>query len=328
MPRQARLDAPGILHHVMVRGIEGCPIFLDDRDRQDFVSRIGQLVEKTGTKVVAWVLMDNHIHLLLFSGPQGISQFMRRLLTGYAIRYNLKYRRSGHLFQNRYKSIVCEEDTYLVELVRYIHLNPLRAGIVKSVEELEQYPWCGHGALTGRRKSDWQETDDVLKRFSEERRKGIRVYRKFIEEGKEQGKRLDLVGGGLIRSLGGWSQVLSLRDSRKGLQHDARILGGGDFVQDILREADRNLRRQLKLGERQRSIDEVIKRMCEEERVSEEELRKGGQRREVSRLRAKISSHLSHGLGIPMAEIARHTGVCASAVVKAIRKMETTNHNS
>ena len=328
MPRQARLDAPGILHHVMVRGIEGCPIFVDDRDRQDFVSRIGQLVEKTGTKIVAWVLMDNHIHLLLFSGPQGISQFMRRLLTGYAIRYNLKYRRSGHLFQNRYKSIVCEEDAYLVELVRYIHLNPLRAGIVKNVEELEQYPWCGHGALTGRRKSDWQETDYVLKRFSEERRKGIRVYRKFIEEGKEQGKRLDLVGGGLIRSLGGWSQVLSLRDSRKGLQHDARILGGGDFVQDILREANRNLRRQLKLGERQRSIDEVIKRMCEEERVSEEELRKGGQRREVSRLRAKISSHLSHGLGIPMAEIARHTGVCASAVVKAIRKMETTNHNS
>ncbi len=140
MPRQARLDAPGILHHVMVRGIEGCPIFLDDRDRQGFVSRISQLVQKTGTKVLAWALMDNHIHLLIFSGPQGILQFMRRLLTGYAIRYNLRYRRSGHLFQNRYRSIVCEEDPYLLELARYIHLNPLRAGIVKSVGELEQRP--------------------------------------------------------------------------------------------------------------------------------------------------------------------------------------------
>ena len=83
--------------------------------------------------------------------------------------------------------------------------------------------------------------------------------------------------GGLIRSLGGWSQVLSLRESRKELEHDARILGGGDFVQDILRDTDRNLRRQLKLGERKRSIDQVIKRMCEEEGIREGELRNGGQ---------------------------------------------------
>jgi len=328
MPRQARLDAPGILHHVMVRGIEGCPIFLDDQDRQNFVSRISQLVEKTGTRVLAWTLIGNHLHLLIFSGSQGISKFMRRLLTGHAVRYNLRHHRSGHLFQNRYKSIVCEEGPYLLELVRYIHLNPLRAGMVKSIEELERYPWCGHGVLTGRRKNDWQETDYVLKQFSEERGKAIRGYRKFIEEGKQQGRRLELVGGGQIRSLGGWSQVLSLRDSKKGLKHDARILGGGDFVQDILKDADRSLRRQLKLGERRGSIDRVIKRMCEGEGIREEELRNGGQRRKVSRLRAKISSHLSHEMGIPMAEIARHVGVCGSAVVKAIQKMESAKQYS
>lgn len=328
MPRQARLDAPGILHHVMVRGIEGCPIFLGDQDRQDFVSRISELVEITGTKVLAWTLMDNHVHLLIFSGSLGISKFMRRLLTGHAIRYNLKYHRSGHLFQNRYKSIVCEEDPYLLELVRYIHLNPLRAGIVKGMEELDRYPWCGHGVLTGRRMNDWQETEYVLKQFSEKRGKAIRGYRKFMEEGKQQGRRLDLVGGGLIRSLGGWSQVVSLRDSKKDLKHDARILGGGDFVEDILRDADRSLRRQLKLGERRRSTDQVIKRMCEEKGIREEELRNGGQRREVSRLRAKISLHLSHELGIPMAEIARHVGVCGSAVIKAIQKAESADQYS
>src|SRR5512139_2100194 len=100
MPRQARLDAPGVLHHVMVRGIEGIQIFLEDQDRQDFVSRTSELVQKTETKVLAWVLMDNHLHLLIFSGPKGISKFMRCLLTSHAIRYNLKYHRSGHLFQN------------------------------------------------------------------------------------------------------------------------------------------------------------------------------------------------------------------------------------
>ncbi len=104
---------------------------------------------------------------------------------------------------------------------------------------------------------------------------------------------------------------------------NARIFGGGDFVQDILREADRSQRRQLKLGERRRSTDEVIKRMCEEEGIREEELRNGGQRREVSRLRAKISSHLCHEMGIPMAEIARHVGVCGSAILKAIQRMES-----
>jgi len=217
--------------------------------------------------------------------------------------------------------MVCEEDSYLLELVRYIHLNPIRAGIVKSIEELEGYPWCGHGVLTARVKNDWQETEYVLRQFSEERRKAIRSYREFMEEGKQQGRRLDLVGGGLIRSLGSWSQVLSLRGPGKDLGHDARILGGEDFVRDILREADRGLRRQLRLGERKRSVDQVIKRMCEEEGVREEELRNGGQRREVSRLRAKISWHLSHEMGIPMAEIARNVGVCGSAVVKAIQKM-------
>ena len=107
MPRQARLDAPGTLYHVMIRGIERSPIFKDGQDRQDFVSRTGILAQETGTKILAWVLMRNPVHLLFFSGPTGISQFMRRLLTGYALRYNRRHRRNGHLFQNRYKSIIC-----------------------------------------------------------------------------------------------------------------------------------------------------------------------------------------------------------------------------
>ena len=114
MPRQARLDAPGTLHHVMLRGIEKSTLFRDDEDRKDFLARVGDLTEKTKTRILAWVLMDNHVHFLLISGPEGISSFMRKLLTGYAIRFNRKHQRSGHLFQNRYKSIVCEKDPYLL----------------------------------------------------------------------------------------------------------------------------------------------------------------------------------------------------------------------
>jgi hypothetical protein len=256
----------------------------------------------------------------MFSGVQGIAKFMRRLLTGYAVWYNRKYHRRGHLFQNRYKSIICEEEPYLLELVRYIHLNALRAGVVKSMEELDRYAWSGHGVLIGRRKNDWQERDYVLRQFGETKGRAVRGYRRFMGEGVAQGRRDDLVGGGLVRSLGGWSRVLSLRGKGKEkISHDVRILGGEDFVGQILKEADKRLRRQLRLGGREDAIGRVIKGLCKEEGIEEEELRNGGKRRKVSEVRSKISYRLSHEMGIPFAEIARHVGVCTSAVAKAVR---------
>ena len=322
MPRQARLDAPGTLHHVMIRGIESSPIFKDDQDRQDFIFRTGMVARETGTRILAWVLMRNHVHLLFFSGPSGISKFMRRLLTGYALRYNRRHRRNGHLFQNRYKSIICEEGSYLLELVRYIHLNPLRAATVKSMGELDQYPWSGHRVLMGKGRNDWQEREYVLHQFHEKEGKAIRAYRRFMEEGKDQGRRPELVGGGLIRSLGGWSQVLPLGGSRETIEHDGRILGSGDFVAEIIREAEKKVRRYLRVSEMKTSIDHAIKEICRKEGIAEQELRMGVRTRKFSRVRAKISYYLSHEFGVSRAEIARQLGVCTSAIAKAIQNME------
>jgi len=322
MPRQARLDAPGTLHHVMIRGIERSPIFKDDQDRGDFISRMGMLVQQTGTKILAWALMRNHVHLLFFSGPTGISKFMRRLLTGYALRYNRRHRRSGHLFQNRYKSIICEEESYLLELVRYIHLNPLRASVVKSMGGLDHYPWSGHRVLMGKGKNDWQEREYVLHQFHKREGRAIRSYRKYMEEGKDQGRRSELVGGGLIRSLGGWSQVLPLGSSREKMEHDCRILGSGDFVAEIIREADKKVRRYLRASEMKSSIDNAIKEICLKEGVGEQELRMGVRTRKYSGVRAKIAYYLSHEFGVSRAEIARQLGVCTSAIAKAIRDLE------
>lgn len=133
MPRLARLDALGVLQHVIARGIGRREIFTDDKDRQSFLDRLGGILGETNTECFAWALIPNHFHLLVRTGLAPLSQVMRRLLTGHAVVFNRRHRRSGHLFQNRYKSVVCEEDPYLLELVRYIHLNPLRAGIVKKV---------------------------------------------------------------------------------------------------------------------------------------------------------------------------------------------------
>jgi len=111
MPRKSRIDAPGELHHVIVRGIERKKIFKDDTDRDKFLERLELIFADTGTVCLAWSLIPNHFHLLLRTGSVPISTVMRRLLTGYALYFNRRYRRSGHLFQNRYKSILCQEDS-------------------------------------------------------------------------------------------------------------------------------------------------------------------------------------------------------------------------
>ena len=120
MPRKARIDAPGALHHIIVRGIEKRQIFRDHADRQNLVKRLGDILGESQTPCYAWALLPNHFHLLLKTGYTPIATIMRRLLTGYAVYFNRRHRRWGHLFQNRYKSILCQENNYLLELVRYM----------------------------------------------------------------------------------------------------------------------------------------------------------------------------------------------------------------
>jgi REP element-mobilizing transposase RayT len=140
-------------------------IVYGDQDRREFVSRLGKLASETGASIYAWALVTNHAHILLSSGPAGLAKFMRRFLTGYADSYNLRHRRQGHLFQNRYRSIVCDGDRYFAELVSHIHLNPLRVKLVADLKELEKYAYCGHGVILGTIRNEWQDRDSVLSRF-------------------------------------------------------------------------------------------------------------------------------------------------------------------
>ena len=149
MPRKARIDAPGSLHHIIVRGIERRKIFYDDEDRNGFLERLAVVLTETSTPCFAWALIPNHVHILLKTGVTPIATVMRRLLTGYAVSFNRRHRRHGQLFQNRYKSILCQEDLYLLELVRYIHLNPLRARLVEDLKALDRYAYGGHSVMMG-----------------------------------------------------------------------------------------------------------------------------------------------------------------------------------
>jgi len=318
MPRQARLDTPGTLHHVIIRGIEKKPIVDDIKDNKEFVFRMGVLSTEEKTTIYAWALMTNHAHILLRSGPGGLSKFMRRFLTGYAIYNNHRHKRHGHLFQNRYKSIVCEEEAYFQELVRYIHLNPLRANRVPNMSKLDGYPWCGHAVIMGRRKQDWQDRVYVLRRFGKKEKAAKNNYRRYVQEGISLGARPELVGGGLIRSLGGWSNVISMRRHGDRDLSDERILGNGDFVDQIIKEADNRIKRQLPESSQQKIIVKIMQEICEKKEVNLKELRSGSRRRFVSEARRIVACRLVKDHGIPLSEIARSVGVSASAVSKMI----------
>ena len=235
-------------------------------------------------------------------------------MTGYVVNYNRRHKRYGHLFQNRYKSIICEDDPYLLELTRYIHLNPLRARIVKNLKELMGYQWCGHSAIVGRVKREWQDTDTVLAYFGKRRKRAIEKYEDFVEEGIEAGSRPELVGGGLIRSLGGWSQVLSLRRVGSKVFSDERILGSSEFVNNVIADAEEKAKETLRLTLKISDLPSLAMEVCEEEGVDEAGLRSGLRKREVVKSRRIFSQIAVKKMGYSGADVARFLGINTSAV--------------
>ena len=260
--------------------------------------------------------------MLVRTGNQPLSRNMRRLLTGYAINFNRRHRRYGHLFQNRYKSIICEDDPYLLELTRYIHLNPLRAGILANKKDLDTYPWTGHSAIVGKHKRGWQDTDTSLAYFGKRRREAILGYNRFVEQGITQGKRKELVGGGLIRSLGGWSQVLSLRRRGEKVASDQRILGSSEFVKTLLEEVSEREKEALRFGTNLTDLASLARQLSRDEGITEEELKSGSRRSKISKARRLFCQLSVVKMGYPGAQVARLLGVSTSAVVRAANSEE------
>lgn len=238
MPRQARIDIPDSLYHIIARGIERRKIFKNEFDYEDFLRRLDHGLKRTGNKCLAYSLLGNHFHLLILRGQRPLAELMRRLLTGYAVNFNLRNRRVGHLFQNRYKAILCDYDAYVLELVAYIHLNPLRAGLVESLRDLRKYRWCGHGALMGDFRASFLAHAEVLENFGNDLEKARKNYEVFIGERVGKYKKGELSAGGLKRSQGGIATLSVRREEEKELS-DARILGDGDFVETVLNLKER-----------------------------------------------------------------------------------------
>ena len=318
MPRKARIDAPGALHHIIARGIVRKRVFNDDADRDFFIERLGKIIKESQTQCFAWALIPNHFHLLLKTGPTPISTVMKRLLTGYAMHYNRKHNRCGHLFQNRYKSILCQEDSYLLELVRYIHLNPLRARLIPSMKELDRYAYCGHAVLMGKVAAEWQDTGYIVRLFDAHLSTARRKYRSFVQNGITDGKRDDLVGGGLIRSAGGWTEVKALRRINAFQKGDERILGDGDFVQSVLSEAKEAYDRKYKLAAKGMGIDDIAREAAEIFGIDPDLIWKKGKQSKIVKARSLLCYWATDGLGISQSALSKRLELSASAVSTAV----------
>lgn len=322
MPRTTRIDAPDALHHIIIRGIERKKIFRDDTDRDNFLDRLGEILVDTRTACFAWALIPNHVHLLLKTGSLPLATVMRRLLTGYAVSFNLRHRRHGQLFQNRYKSILCQEDPYLLELVRYIHLNPLRAKIVSELKSLDRYPYSGHSIVMGKRMNDWQDVEYILGLFDIKLSTARRRYRAFVQKGLREGRRPDLVGGNLIRSAGGWSIVKATRKNIVRLKGDERILGDADFVERVLESNNERLSRRYKLESRGYDFDWLIERVSLLSGMKPKEILSKGKYPQTVKARSLLCFWATRELGISTVKLAKKLNLSQPSVSTSAKRGE------
>jgi putative transposase len=209
-----------------------------------------------------------------------------------------------------------------LELVRYIHLNPLRAKIVTTLKELDRYRWCGHSILMGKGKNDWQDIDTVFRFFGQKVSSARKQYHLFVEKGIALGKRPELTGGGLIRSCGGWKALKSLRKLGIHQNSDERILGDSDFVESVLERQDEQLERHYRLQAQGYDFDKVVDRVAQLFKMRQQEILIPGKQPERVSARSLVCYWAVKELGMNGTAVAKLLGIIQSPVSRAVQRGE------
>jgi hypothetical protein len=213
-----------------------------------------------------------------------------------------------------------EEEPYFLELVRYLHLNPLRAGVVANMRALVNYPYCGHGSLVGKREILWQDNTAVLRRLAPQLSRARALYRAFVAGGVPLGRRPELMGGGLIRSAGGWTAAATLRRGREGYAGDERILGDSEFVETVREEIERAETSRLRGRWHAVTATDLIARVAAAEGISVERLLGSSRARILSRVRQGIAYLWIEELGRSGRALARDLHLRPESIYYAARE--------
>lgn len=290
MARKPRVHYPGALYHVMLRGNGGQDIFFEDADRYRFYLLLQEGTARYGHRIHAFCLMSNHVHLAIQVADVSLSRIMQNIGFRYTRWINWRRGGSGHLFQGRFKAVLVDADSYLLELTRYIHLNPVRAGIVQSPEN---YPWSGHRAYLGHDAIPWLTTDWVLSQFVADPAQARGAFRDFVEEGKAEGHRREFHSGGVSES---------------------RILGNDTFIDSVLVQAEGRPPQRIRLKD-------ILAAVCREYGIEETDLTIVGKYRNLSEARG-MAAWLALELGCgTVAELGKITGRDASTLSTVARKL-------
>jgi putative transposase len=288
MPRKPRIHFPGALYHVILRGNAGEPVFFDDADRYRFYLLLQEGIVRFGYRVHAFCCMTNHIHIALQVGSVSLSRIMQNLALRYTSGINRKYRRTGHLFQGRYNAILLDADSYLLELVRYIHLNPVRARMVKQPDE---YIWSGHHVYLGKEELPWLTTEWVLSLFSSNISAARKAYDDYVLEGTDEPRRPEFHFG-LV---------------------EGRILGDDRFADEALMKANQ-LRQPA-------SLEEILEEVCQGYGLSRSELSAAGKSRPQAEARAVSALLVRESVNCTLTELGRFLNREVTALSQAARRL-------
>jgi putative transposase len=285
MPRLPRLHAPGAVYHVTARGNHRNDIFFKHADRQLLDDIMAHALERTGARIHAYCWMTNHLHLLVQVADQPLGRFMQRVGTRFARAIQKELSTTGHLFENRYHALLVDVDSYFLELLRYIHLNPVRARIVTSPE---QYRWSSHRVYLGKTTQSWVHTEFGLRLFAQEENRARSLYRAFIEERIDAQHPLD-------------AHPL-----------ERRVLGDDSFLNRLSIPTLKRLPR--------RTLEDVIAEICATYNVTDAQLRSSNQHRKLTQARALIAIRAIEEQIATLSEVARHLNRSASALSRAMER--------
>jgi REP-associated tyrosine transposase len=291
MARKPRLHVAGGLYHVIWRGNEQRDIFFDDEDRERFYALLSEGVERFGYRVHGFCLMTNHVHLALQAGKDPLSRPLQNLAFRYTQALNRKLGRVGHLFQGRYQALLVDHDAYLLELVRYVHLNPVRSRLVRDPAE---YRWSAHRAYLGRVALSWLTTESVLGQLGGSLGVARRRYARFVAEGIGQGHRPELYGG----------------------EEDSRVIGDERFVEQLNRQAV------LVQARGRVSLDGLVAHVCAGYRLDEAALRAPGRQRIAAQARALVGWLVLQTKAATLAAVALRFGREASGLGRQVARLE------
>ncbi|MCG8432692.1 MAG: transposase, partial [Gammaproteobacteria bacterium] len=308
----------------MGRGLERQYIFESSIDKRDFLARFGDSLDRRDAQCLAWALMSNHYHFLLRVGQAPLSKLMASALGGYASSYNRRHRRCGYVFQNRYKSILVDKDSYFLELVRYIHLNPVVACMVRNVDELEMYPWAGHAGMLNKHRQEWHSVDATLTNFGSTPRRARSAYRRFLKKGESCScsQNTDFSGGGLIRSYGGWQGIGRLRKEHISCIGDERILGPSEFIESALKQDNLSTERSTALAKQGWDIDKLAEWVCDLTGISRDKLSAKARGGNLSEAKAILCYLGKSELGLTIREISDFLSISQPSTSIWVKKGE------